>query len=193
MRLSTLSKLLVLGGAAALVYKHRSRHSFRTTNRAAAEEPECATCVGLDSVPDPGDPVQGFDEASELQVVDFDVDAVDRADAEAAQDLASLENEATELDTPSETTLDAIDESLHDVGELYGVHTPRAEDRNLLDDDEAFDCCGENWLEALDASSTEYGAVPEEELDVDDSEGPPEGPHRDTPVADRGSGGPAGV
>jgi hypothetical protein len=184
MRLLTFTKLVALGGAVAWSAK-----------RFIKSKPPESTDEGLtaqDFAPDPGDPVQGFDEAADLHVSDLAVDAVDAADAEAAQDLASLETDLDALDTSA--PIDAAEVSLEETGELYGVHTPRAVDRDLRDDDASFDD-GQNWLESLETSSVEYGAEPETELDVvDDMDAAPHPTDtRDTPVADRGSGGPGGV
>ena len=193
MRILTLSKLLVLGGTAAWAAQRFLRPNVQRV-APAADEDEAPDDLG----PDPGDPVQGFDEAGGMHVADLDIDAMDAADAEAAQDLASLESEfdesAVELDTPSQTTIDAQNVSVDDTGELYGVHTPHAANTDLMDDRTAFDE-GQNWIEALETSAAEYGAEPEEELDVvDDMDTAPHpSDMRDTPVADRGSGGPAGV
>lgn len=191
MRLLTFSKLLVVGGAAAWA----ARHFIRSVPRKARAD------EGLDIGdlgPDPGDPVQNLDEVTHLHVADFDVDAMDAADAEAAQDLASLENEiddsALEIDTPSQTTIDAQNVAVEETGELYGVHTVPAVDHTLPEDRESFEE-GQNWLEALETSAVEYGAEPEHEIDVvDDMDTAPHpSDTRDTPVADRGSGGPGGV
>jgi hypothetical protein len=185
MRLVTLSKLLVLGGTAAWAAKRFYR-------------PRSQAFDTSDLAPDPADPVQSFDEATDMHVADLNLDALDQADAEAAQDLASLETEldenALEIDTPSQTTLDAQDVAVEETGELYGVRTPHAVARDLPDDRAAFDE-GQNWIEALETSAAEYGAEPEQELDVvDDMDTAPHpSDTRDTPVADRGSGGPGGV
>ena len=186
MRLLTLSKLLSLAAGATWVYKHR--RSTASTGEVTAD----------DLAPDPNDPIQRIAD-EQFDVSDLAVDAVDTADAEAAQDLAMLESEldesALELDTPSQTTLDANDIAVEgDVGELYGVHTPRAVDRSLPDDREAMNE-GQNWLEALQESAVEYGADPEHDLDPLDEQdtAPHPSDMRDRPVADRGSGGPAGV
>lgn len=186
MRLLTLSKLLALASAVAWGAK-----------RFIKSKPAEASDDGLtaqDLAPDPGDPVQGFDEAAELQVADLDVDALDVADAEAAQDLASLESDLDDSALVLDTPLDAANVAVDETGELYGVHTPRAVDRELPDGDASFDD-GQNWIEALETSAVEYGAEPEDELDVvDDMDlAPHPTDTRDIPVADRGSGGPAGV
>ena len=189
MRLLTLSKLLVFGGTAAWATRRFLRQA---PSRAREAEP-------VDFGPDPGDPVQNLDEVTHMHVADYDVDAIDAADAEAAQDLALLESDldesALELDTPSETTIDAQNDAALETGELYGVHTASAAAHAQLDDgDDSFDD-GQNWLEALETSAVEYGAEPEHEIDViDDMDTAPHpSDTRDTPVADRGSGGPGGV
>lgn len=116
--------------------------------------------------------------------------------ADPVQSLYSEDDPATELDTPSETTLDTVNETLADTGDLYGIHTPPAEDKTHPDDDVAMRD-GQNWLEALQTDSVEGGTEPERELDMVDDADIDRAPHasdtRDTPVADRGSGGPAGT
>jgi hypothetical protein len=185
MRLMTLSKLLAAGGVAVWAYKHRHRFARSTSGVTEA-----------DMRVDPTDPVQGFQESP--MVADLDIDALDQADAEAAQDLAMLESEldesSLEIDTPSQTTIDAQDVAVEETGELYGVHTPRAVDRDLPDDRQAM-AEGQNWIEALETSAVEYGAEPEQDVDVTDDQDKPPHPSdtRDTPVADHGSGGPGGV
>jgi hypothetical protein len=188
MRLLTFSKLLVVGLAVRYAYK-------RATRRPKPVTPFVDLDVG-DPGPDPGDPVQGFDEAADLHVADLSVDALDADNAEAERDEAIFESDldqnALELDTPSQTTLDAREAAEHDTGELYGVHTGRAVD-NAMPDDSYED--GQNWIEALETSAIEYGAEPEEEVaPLDEVDKPPHPSDlRDRPVADRGSGGPSGV
>lgn len=76
--------------------------------------------------------------------------------------------------------------------DLYGVHTPKAADRNIPENDRAFDE-GENWIEALEQRAAEGGPEPEHSVAVvDENDEPPRGDHRDRPVADRGSGGDRG-
>jgi hypothetical protein len=78
----------------------------------------------------------------------------------------------------------------HDVGDLYGVAVNDVVDAELVDDDVAMDE-GQNWLEALETSAAENGPRPEQALDMSDDD---RGDMReDVPVADRGSGGPAGL
>jgi hypothetical protein len=165
---------------------------------------------------DPTDPLQRFDEAPELEATPLDVDAVSLADIAAAEDLAILEDdldETADRDTEviirvagDETAVIAeavacpeTEERAHerDAGDLYGGHTPPAQDREHPDDDRAFDD-GQNWLEALETSATELGPEPERELDdVVDDEDVLRPPHasdtRDRPVADHGAGGRAGL
>jgi len=165
--------------------------------------------------PDLTDPLQRFDEVPELEVAPLEVDAVSAADVAAAEDLAILEDsldetadrdtaviaaaEADETAVISEAEASDLTEPARarDAGDLYGAHTPPAQDREHPDDDRAFDQ-GENWLEALEASAAENGPEPERELDdIVDDEDVLQPPHasdtRDRPVADHGSGGRAGL
>jgi hypothetical protein len=138
---------------------------------------------------DPSDPSQILDDAAASR---DEVDAQPAADAEA--DLEAAIAESAEPGEP-------LDEDVvGDVGELYGVHTPPAVDKEPPGYGDATSASqtetGENWLEALEATSAENGAEPERELDVTDEDD--ETPHhstdtRDRPVADRGAGGPAGL
>jgi len=162
------------------------------------------------------DPVQRFAEAPELEATPLAVDAVSQADIAAAEDLAILEedvDEAAELDTARIAQADADEAALtreaiaygdpddrahdRDAGDLYGAHTPAAQDRDHPDDDRAFET-GENWLEALAASAAENGPEPEHGLDdiVDDDDvlhPPHRSDTRDRPIADLGSGGRPGL
>ena len=149
---------------------------------------------------DPGDPVQGLDDASELRVEPLDVDAQSIADVEAAQDLADLEVELDQIIEDDAAVLAtqevAPPRRERDADDLHGAHTAPL-DRRLPDDDRAFNE-GQNWVEALEASAVEYGPGPERELDdlVDGEDvlKPPHGSHtRDTPIADLGSGGRRGL
>jgi hypothetical protein len=165
--------------------------------------------------PDPSDPLQRFDESPELEVAPLDVDAVSAADIAAAEDLAILEDdldETADRDTAVIASAEAdqtavisdavaydLAEPAHerDAGDLYGAHTPAAQDRDHPDEDRAFDN-GENWLEALEASAAENGPEPERGLDdIVDDEDVLQPPHasdtRDRPVADHGSGGRPGL
>ncbi len=165
--------------------------------------------------PDLTDPLQRLDEVPELEVTPLSVDAVSAADVAAAEDLAILEDdldetadrdtgviahaEADETAVISEAVAYDLAEPAHerDAGDLYGAHTPRAQDREHPDDDRAFDS-GQNWLEALETSAAELGPEPERGLDdVVDDEDVLQPPHpsdtRDRPVADYGSGGRTGL
>ncbi|HET7506223.1 MAG TPA: hypothetical protein VFK02_34625 [Kofleriaceae bacterium] len=150
---------------------------------------------------DPGDPLQGLDEASELQVNPLEVDAQSLDDAEAAQDLAGLASEADQiaLEEDGDDRAAPVEpaEPVRDAGDLYGAHTPAAVDRVHADDDRAM-AEGQNWIEALETSAIENGAEPERELDdIIDDEDVLRPPHpsdlRDTPIADHGSGGRRGL
>ena len=195
---------LALAVAVRTVVRHRRR---RRARREAADLQRLR--------PDPTDPLQRLDEAPELAVAPLDVDAVSLADAVAAEDLAILEDD---LDATADHDTEVIaaagaDETAviseavacdltepprpRDAGDLYGAHTPPAQDPEHPDEDRAFDQ-GENWLEALEASAAENGPEPERELDdVVDDEDVLHPPHasdtRDRPVADHGSGGRAGL
>jgi hypothetical protein len=163
---------------------------------------------------DPEDPAQLLDDAGQFSIVDLGVEAQPAAEADAeleaammiahaddGQEQSEVDEDAVELDTPDQTTADAYVEAEEDVGELYGVHTPNAEDRDLekTPDQEQFVDSeqGENWLETLGKNATEYGAEVEREVDIVDDSDEHRGHHktdqRDRPVADKGSGGPAGT
>jgi hypothetical protein len=83
MRLRTVFKLFALGLAAHTYVRYRRA---RQTGRDTGARWD-------DLAADPGDPVQGFDEAIELQGSPLDVDVLSNEDLEAAQDLARLEVE----------------------------------------------------------------------------------------------------
>ena len=88
-----------------------------------------------------------------------------------------------------------------DVGELYGVHLPPAQDVERGAGPEYAEYAesdfGENWLETLETETAEGGPVPEHEVDPNDDSDHHGGHHAtesgDRPVADKGSGGPAGL
>ena len=158
---------------------------------------------------DPLDSVQTFEKISDLEVATLDVDALSTEDIAAAEDLASLEVESESFDSTTDSDdqpilLGSMDEVIpldpsmrRDAGDLYGVHTPPAVDRDHPDDDRAFQE-GQNWVEALETSAVEYGPDPERELDaIIDDEDVLDPPHatatRDRPVADSGSGGRRGL
>jgi hypothetical protein len=168
-----------------------SRDETQRAMREASELPQ-PSIVDLD----PEDPSQLLDDAGQYQIVDLEVEAQPQAEADAELDAAV---EATsEVDTPQDTTADAYAEEADDTGELYGIHTPRAADRDLdktADQEEFVDSNeGETWLETLGKKSAEGGAEAEEELDViDDADGHHSTESGDRPVADKGSGGDAGL
>jgi len=152
---------------------------------------------------DPEDPSQMLDEVGG---VDLDVEARPHAEADADLDAAvaesrSDEEDASELDTPEDTTFEAYAEDADDTGDLYGVHHPRAADPNMetTPDREEFVAAdqGEHWLATLGKESTEGGPSPEHEIDVFDDSDEHRGHHStesgDRPVADKGSGGDGGL
>jgi hypothetical protein len=210
MRAHLLSKLMVAGvggGVAAYLYGKRRHDHLRSpiADRFDASDLEDhdrePTAIPGSMDVDPADPVQGIDEVLEVKRVDLAFDAMSAADGDEAQRFAeqesTLDEASMELDTPQDTTLDAIERAAHDVGDLYGVHTPPATDRVHPDDLAAFEE-GQNWLEALGTSAAENGTIPEHELsdivdDADIYDAPHASDDRDLPVADRGSGGPAGI
>lgn len=100
-----------------------------------------------------------------------------------------LAAEAPKFDDPIDAILvveDTLGE-IYDYTEMAAGLPPRAQP------DDRAQAHGENWFEALHEQAVEYGPEPEEVLvffeDVE-PEAPAEA--RDTPPADRGSGGPRG-
>jgi hypothetical protein len=198
MRLRTLIKLLALGLAVRAVMGHLRQ---QRQQRARRPDQDLAARRADSFANDPGDPVQGLDEASDLQVAPLEVDAQSIYDAEAAQDLAGLELEVDRIASADDAAIEMVEVELaqptRDGGDLYGAHTPSAVDRVHPDDDSA-QSEGQNWVEALETSAIEYGAEPERALDeIIDDEDVLRPPHpsdlRDTPVADHGSGGRRGL
>jgi hypothetical protein len=131
---------------------------------------------------------------------------IHREPRESLVDLDPEDPSQILVDAAADSTFD--DEELvedeaqeQDTGELYGVHTLHAEDRNLAapEDRDAFADAdlGENWMESLGQHATEGGPMPEAEVTVvDDSDAHEEHwptDFRDRPKADRGSGGPGGL
>lgn len=191
-------------GVAAYVYGKRNRAALDLSDAEDSTVPfdrDEPNVIPNSMDIDPADPVQGLDEVQEFHVEELGFDAMSAGDIEndmvIEETLSSMDEESMELDTPSETTLDSIERSAHDTGDLYGVHTPPAVDRTHGNDEQTMDE-GQNWIEALESSAIENGAEPEQELDdiVDDDDiyaSPHPTDTRDTPVADRGSGGPGGI
>ena len=185
MRLSTLVKLLALGGGATAVLVGNRRMKARRGIEDDVEPDEIP--AGIDVVPDPNDPVQGLDEVSPFHVEELGFDARSGDDVSNIHPVDS-ELGLDEVPTPRETPHYA------QGGDLYGVHAPAAMDRTVPDNDQSYDR-GENWLEALEATSAENGPIPEAPIDIlddEDLEHPPTDT-RDIPVADRGSAGPRGL
>ena len=105
------------------------------------------------------------------------------------------------VDGETETSEEELDDEEEDTGELYGVHTSAAEDRDLgaAEDHDSFKDAdlGENWMESLEQHATEGGPKPEHEVTVIDDSDPhddhPPTDFRDRPKADLGSGGRGGL
>ena len=118
----------------------------------------------------------------------------------SADNPRELDSVRTLTGLPSGVNLRGID-FRPATGDLYGVHTPHASDRELdkTADQESFvdSEMGENWLETLGKKAAEYGAEAEEELEVVDNSDELGGHHStesgDRPVADKGSGGRGGM
>jgi hypothetical protein len=144
---------------------------------------------------DPEDPAQLLDDAEQYSVIDLEVDAEPQAEAEAELDAA--------VATTADDYTDIIDSTdIGDVGDLYGVHVPAAADpgTDVNPDRESFKDAelGEHVFETLQKKMAEGGtANPEEDVefedDSDDQRGHSKSDRRDRPVADKGSGGPAGL
>lgn len=177
MRITRLATWLVLGSAVALAYGTRRLRQARTRRAVDADLMSHGSApLEPNVIPRAIDIVQlaaGFDEAGELHIEAF-------PDGSAAWETDTSDDPQWETDS----------------GELYDLHTPRAVDRDLSDDDQA-QSAGMHWFEHLEASATEFGAEPEYSIDIVDDSDPHAGHHRtdrrDTPVADRGSAGPRGL
>ncbi|MGE0548146.1 MAG: hypothetical protein AB7O24_31400 [Kofleriaceae bacterium] len=186
--LGSRTKLFAIGmgtGVAAAFLAHRFRPTFNELRKRRLRD---------DGRPPRDDVAADIAEsptyAEELEV---DIEVISDDDVATTPTMAS----ASHGDGDEPPTLDEIERSLHDAGDLYGVHTPAASDPHHPDDDRAMDQ-GENWVEALQADAIEDGALPERELDsiVDDADTdlpPHPSDTHDRPVADRGAGGPRGV
>jgi hypothetical protein len=157
--------------------------------RADGGEPDAIPSGMIDDYDNPA--IQGIDE-----VVEYHVELIDERNIDPVTQDAALTDPAEQADVPPRSELDEIEALEHDTGDLYGIHTQRAVDTDLPDDRAAFDE-GENWIEALEATSVENGPEPEVAIEAVDDEDVDAPPHpsdtRDTPVADRGAGGPAGA
>jgi len=100
MRLRTLIMPLALGLAARAVIRHQRA-------RQAARDAGARRACGVAS--ESGDLVQGFDETVELQGTPLEVDALSIDDAEAAQDLASLEAEIEAEEAEIDAEIDELE------------------------------------------------------------------------------------
>jgi hypothetical protein len=163
----------LVGGGTAMVVRRRRMRRRHAGRRLDPDLPDLRGDLG----PDPRDPVQALDDLVVFYEGELGVDA---------QPFAEPEEPLYQARPRDET---------HDVGDLYGVHTPPAIDRHHPDDQEAF-AQGESWLEALEESAVENGPEVERELDFTDDDDVRTGHKtdtKDTPVADRGAGGPGGL
>jgi len=208
MRLRTLIMPLAVGLAARAVLRHRRDQRAR---RDHADQTGDRAQRAASFASDPGDPVQGFDEVFELQVMPLEVDALSIGDAEAAQDLAGLESELDQVASDDADAIELVDvdvaASARDAGDLYGAYVPAAiepiqsfhpDDSGEAADGQSWD--GQNWIEALETRVIEDAAAPERALAFDDPGDDDDlfrplhrADRRDTPVADHGSGGRRGV
>ena len=157
---------------------------------------------------DPTDPLQQLDEAQDFHIEPLEVNAMPEAerqdDVDAAVEMAESDedhDEEPEQELPDEELTDEERTAkAADVGELYGVHLPPAQDPERGEGPEQGEYVeselGETWLETLGSDATEGGPVVEHEVDPND-----DSDHHthhateggDKPVADKGSGGPGGL
>lgn len=163
---------VMLGGAvAALLTRQLLR---RRRNQAAASS------------------LDGEEPIEAILVYDDSVDIDDLADLTALADAAVIAEAEAVVEPVMIVT--SVEEVTRDAGDLYGVYTPQEPQTAHLDDDRA-QAHGENWVEALQEDSIEYGPEPESVLvflDEADLETQPTDT-RDRPIADRGSAGPRGL
>ncbi len=182
-------------------HKHPSRVVPVTIPPDAVPEPDLADL-------DPTNPLQQLDEAQDFHIEPLDVNAMPEAerqdDIDAAIEMAESDEDHDEEPEEELSDDDLTDEErtakAKDVGELYGVHLAPAQDPErgagpdlgeYVEADE-----GENWLETLKTDAAEGGPVVEHEIDPNDDSD--HDVHHatesgDRPVADKGSGGPAGL
>lgn len=185
----TLSKLLLVGGALAVMANRSKRR--RPRRRVVSAPARRAKQSAPARVPD-------AEPYLELDIEDALIEGIDEVTVFHVERLedTGLVDPPNEADVPPRSELDEIEALVHGTGELYGMHTPPAVDREPPEDRVAAER-GESWIEALEELSVENGPEPEHELNVIDDEDVDRPPHasdaRDTPVADRGSGGPGGV
>jgi hypothetical protein len=119
---------------------------------------------------DPTDPVQQLDEAQDFHVEPLDVNVYPEAErqdeVDAALELSESDEDEDERDEVDldDMTADERTAELGDVGELYGVHLPPAQDpqRGTGPDlgQYAESELGETWLETLETDTAEGGRCP---------------------------------
>ena len=143
-----------------------------------------------------------LDMAGDLEALGLDVDAA------AQDDLRTLMDEDVGITSRAYVDIDRIYASENErgasleEGNLYGIHTSVASDTDLSagEDEDGYRGAmdGESWLEALEVASAEGGPLPEAEIEIEITD---DGDHsvrartdrRDTPIADKGAAGPAGL
>jgi hypothetical protein len=195
---------------APYVYMHTNKESRHGRARTAMRELGNLPQRSLVDV-DPEDPSQLLDDADQYSVVDLDLEAKSRAEADAELDAAvansagegavvgvegglededetDVEEDSVELDTPSQTTADATAKSHRDSGDLYGVHLTRAADNDLdvNPDRESFvdSTLGEHAFETLEKKMVENGPTAEADVVIID-ETDSEAGHHPTESGDR--------
>ena len=123
---------------------------------------------------------------------------------DAALELSESDEDEDERDEvdPDDMTADERTAELGDIGELYGVHLPQAHDpraRHRPDLGEYAECeLGETWLETLETDTAEGGPTAGATRSIRTTTATTRDGHHSTesgdrPVADKGSGGPAGL
>jgi hypothetical protein len=213
MRAKSFTSLLVLGSAVALAYLARrnrgepARRAVPAGATPAAPDPTALDAEGERFVETFVETMAAWDLGPraelDVDVTDLTFDAADdlTSGAPAGSRIEPHPYPAASLDEdqpPGESARADIygDRAALGDGDLYGIHVPVAIDRELPDDDRAFEE-GESWLEHLEASAAENGAEPGRPLDMRDESDRPRRRGRaaktDIPVADRGSGGPRGL
>lgn len=155
---------------------------------------------------DPTDPAQQLDDSQDFHIEPLEVNAMPEAERQDDVDAAigitsSDEDEDEDVIDDDELTAEERTAKADDVGELYGVHMPPAQDVERGEGPELGEYveadAGQTWLETLETDSTQGGPVPEHEVDPNDDSDHHGGHHAtesgDRPVADKGSGGPGGL
>ncbi len=175
---------------------NRTTGQFRTAGVSATSG---MTTDAYDAIADAVE-VDDLDMAGDLEALDVEVDAA------AQDDLRSLMDEDVGTTSRAYVDVDRIYASENvrggtlEDGNLYGIHTSVASDTDLTagEAEDGFRGAmdGENWIEALEVASAEGGPLPEAEIDITDDgdrDVHARTDRRDTPIADKGAAGPAGL